>query len=251
MSVPVTLFLSGPGNHGLRMLCESRSRALHKDDRICLLLNEDQTLPEEEKISLPSGMSWGHWLLKDENIHLDTEIKSDDWNVLLYSDVQPPMDWLESMLPRIQSGDWEVTRVITLVDTKLAIESSEARRWYQACIHFSDLVLLGNRDGLNPKDVAGFQEYFEKERYPCHFDLVKNGIPKHPSWMLDSQPRRLSLVFDPPELTGHDLPVWEDEEEDEDGLDEDMDRYVDPYLEKNHSGERVRRVPLYPESPQS
>jgi len=240
MSIPVTLFLSGPGGQGLKLLRETRARMLNKEDRMHLFCEEGGACDETSALA---GLQVSTWSMSGGILKLSSEANGEDWNVLLYSHAQPPMDWLQSIVGSVRKFKWEVTRIITLVDMQMAIHRPEARRWYQACIHFSDLVLLGNRGGLNPKDVAGFQEHFEKERFPCLFDLVKNGLPRHLSWMMDSQPRRLSLVFDPDELTGHDIPAWEDDDREEN---EEDDRYKDPYLEKNRSGEPVLRIPNHP-----
>lgn len=139
-----------------------------------------------------------------------------------------PVDFLEALERWLRANERELGRITTLVDCGRCSAEAAARHWYDACIHFSDLVWLGNRSGVDPKWVKDFEEGFKKRAFPCLFDGLKKGQPANPNWFFESEDRRMSLLFDHIE---------------EDPDDEEMpESPVDPYLDRNLGGGRRREV---------
>ena len=167
--------------------------------------------------------------------------------VLAYAGRVFPAALLEELADGCARGTVEVGRVTTLVHGPACRDSREAERWYEAAIHFSDLVLVDPRGtGVDEKWIRDFEERFRKQRFPCLFDRVKKGRPRNPAWLLDVQARRLSEAFESREEPGLATDVVIEEgvspEEEEEG----EVRPTDPYLRRNAAGEFEQYVPDLP-----
>ncbi|HEY9250602.1 MAG TPA: hypothetical protein VIO38_15790 [Rariglobus sp.] len=116
-----------------------------------------------------------------------------------------PVDQLEALQKWIPAVQAEVGRIITVVNCQLAEKHPALLAWYEACIYFSDVVLLNKREGVANKWMSAFQTHFKELCYPCLFEVVKGGRVKNPLIVLDPQARRMSHIFDVDEWTGIDL----------------------------------------------
>lgn len=134
-----------------------------------------------------------------------------------------------------------LARIITVVHCSLLEKNPKLAPWYEACIHFSDVVLLSKREGVENRWFTQFEEPYKKACYPCLFELVKKGGVANPALILDPTPRRLSLAFDT------DLDAIDFLEIDEDDLPEEpitLERPLDPYfLRGSESGPREKHLP--------
>jgi hypothetical protein len=180
---------------------------------------------------------------------------------------QNPIDQLEALQKWIPAVQAEVGRVITVVNCRLAEKHPPLLAWYEACIYFSDVALLNNREGVANKWMSDFQLRFKEQCYPCLFEFVKGGRVKNPLIVLDPQARRMSHIFDIDEWTGLDLEgvefgtEGEDEPEVDDepstpangkkrshpnqspADDDDWKPEVEPYFEIQPNGRRVKEIP--------
>jgi len=168
-----------------------------------------------------------------------------------------PIDQIEALKAWLDGAPrFELARIFTVIDARLASTVSKAREYYAACAFFSDVLFLGRREDVSKKWIHEYQEHFRKECYPCLFELLKkDGRVADPLQVLFPEARRLSQFFDPqdedevsplaffagdeedlPEITGFDDDV------DEGAVDDDP---VAPelYLERDESGRRRRPVP--------
>ena len=181
-----------------------------------------------------------------------------------------PVDQIEQLSVWIAAVGGELGRIITVVNCRLAEQHAALLPWYEACIHFSDIALLHQREGVANKWMSEFQTHFKKLYYPCLFEVVKAGRVKNPLVVLDPQARRMSHLFDIDEWTGLDLEGVEFGTEDEDGKiieddddkttkkkarkkghpnesdeddEEDWKPEVDPYLQRRTGGRREMEIP--------
>jgi len=140
----------------------------------------------------------------------------------------------------------ELARILTVIHCEFLKNNPGTREWFEACIHFSDVVLLNRREGAGNRWVNEFQKVYQKKYYPCHFELVrKNGV-RNPAHILNPESRRLSLAFDfwqtepieneemDVEISASPLPP---EEEDEEIIPED------PYFATMPGGRRKKSIP--------
>lgn len=165
-----------------------------------------------------------------------------------------PVDQLEAFKPWLAARGLTVSRIFTVVDCRFVEKHAAIGPWIAACVHFSDVVLLNRREGVENKWLSAFRRQFDEQYMPCLFEFVKNGRVKNPALLLDPVPRRLSQYFDASEWDGLDLAGIEiGESDDEDGenvrplakteLDPDDQPPVDPYLERKGNGHRAIELP--------
>ncbi|MDR0902563.1 MAG: hypothetical protein LBM92_07310 [Opitutaceae bacterium] len=160
-----------------------------------------------------------------------------------------PVEQVEAVKPWFAETGGELARVVCVVNCQLAGARRELVAWYEACIHFSDAVLLTKREGVANKWMSDFQERFKKMFYPCVFEFVKNGRVKNPALVLAPEARRMSHYFDGPEwetVDGEDIESGVESDEGEAGPDdEDVEivEKVDPYFERRAGGQRVKVIP--------
>jgi hypothetical protein len=157
-----------------------------------------------------------------------------------------PVDQLEQLKTWIAVSGYELARIICVVNCRLAEKHPPMVTWYDACIHFSDIVLLHQREGVGNKWMSDFLGRYESQFLPCLFELVKNGRVKNPALILEPQARRISHVFDEEsdwliEGVAEDAVV---EDEIEDGEEEvTVEKAVDPYFERRAGGRRAKEIP--------
>ncbi len=158
-----------------------------------------------------------------------------------------PVDQLEALKPWIEARGVELARVICVYHCQLVSVHKPLLTWYDACVHFSDIVLLNRREGIENKWLSDLRHRFEKQFIPCLIEIVKKGRVHNPALVLDPLPRRLSHWFDEPEESWTDQVdapeetlILEDGQEVED--DEEMDD-EDIYLAREPSGRRKRVIP--------
>jgi hypothetical protein len=119
----------------------------------------------------------------------------------------PQVPQLELLAEALQDAGMEPVKVVTCVDTGIAETSPQYRTWLEACIYYSDIVLLGNRSGTAKSFLREFQKGYEKQCYPCQFLLLKGpGTPDRPLEILAPYTRRLAKLFDLPEAELDPLP---------------------------------------------
>ncbi len=173
-----------------------------------------------------------------------------------------PVDQIEALVNWVRQSGVELARVFCVVNCQLAEKHPPLLAWYDACIHFSDIVLLNRREGVENKWISDFQNRYRDQFLPCLFELVKAGRVKNAVMALQPEARRLSHVFDADEWAGISLEGvefgYEDEDEDaaeprkkkERGKDKEPEEdeddgmpEIDPYFERMLGGRRAKEIP--------
>ena len=108
-----------------------------------------------------------------------------------------PIDQIEAFKAWLTSERAELARIICVVNCRLAELHPQLLVWYDACIHFSDVVLLNRREGVANKWISDFQARYHGQYFPCHMEMVKAGRVHNPALILEPQPLRISHAFDP------------------------------------------------------
>jgi hypothetical protein len=152
-----------------------------------------------------------------------------------------PMDQLEALKPWLLAQGRELARIFCVVDCQLAEKHPVLRQWFDACIHFADVVFLTRREGLANKWLSDFIKHFKDQRFPCHFVQVKTkGDLATPLVWLDPTARRVSQYFDEGETYVIEGLETDDEEDDE----EDTGLLPpEPYFIRHVSGRRDKELP--------
>lgn len=182
----------------------------------------------------------GTWRWQDEAI--DAAVPAEATHVFFLTDGRMnPVDQLERLKPWLESRGLELARVLCVVNCRLAERHPPLQAWYDACIHFSDVVLLHQREGVPNKWLSDFRGRYEGRFYPCLFEMVKGGRVKNPALLLEPQARRMSHYFE-------EEAEWVIASDDDDGAGDEegpveAQPEVDPYLERRAGGRRVRELP--------
>lgn len=202
---------------------------VYNDESITLCIENSEILPHTPELNQArgKGMNIDRWALKPDDIVFETEPASPSSSELLFlvsnADENPValMEALSSWLPH---KGIRVERVITWVDCERCSQSSKNQKWYEACIHFSDFVLLDRFKNLDPAWPAQFVEHFENEHYPCIIERTKKGRVRDESLLLDNQVRRITQIFDVAD-NDYEEPI------------------IDPFFERLPDGRRSKIVP--------
>lgn len=160
------------------------------------------------------------------------KLRAGSTSILIAAGAMNPVDQVESLKDLLLPDNKELGRIITLTNCRMLNRHPSLFAYYDACIHFSDVVLVHEPESVSREFVRDFIQRYKDEYYPCLFEPMKRGRVKNPNLILETVPRRISLYFDAEEE------YWLEEEE------EDLEPTpVDPYLERLPSGFRRKTVP--------
>lgn len=204
----------------------------------------------ERRLATLPALARGTWELVDGRFA--AEIPAGTTHLFVLADGRGnPVDQIEAFHAWLPGAGGELARVITVVDCRLGVEEPRVLRWYDACVHFSDVVLLNRREGVPNKWISDFIARYRKQHYPCLIELVKRGEVANPALVLEPQARRISLLFD--DLGEPVTAAGASHGEDDDDLEavgaageaaDEEEPGVDPYLERlAGSGRRAREIP--------
>ena len=140
---------------------------------------------------------------------------------------ESPVTLVEGIRDWMEGKPVELSRILTVVNCRLLYENEKLGGWYDACIHFSDVVLLGARKEVPNRWVDGFIDSYRSRNFPCIFRLVKKNRVDRPAELLIPEARRISLAFEDPE------DAWDDQ----------GNPVVELYFERDEAGRRKKWVP--------
>ncbi|MDQ8193137.1 GTP-binding protein [Coraliomargarita sp. SDUM461004] len=188
----------------------------------------------DEQIEALENVSVVEWSLKDSKVAHGKITAAPDKIIFLAPGLSDPADCAEAIKAWTDHNRCRIARIITVVHCHLLSVQEKAKSWFDACIHFSDVVLLNRREEAGNKWVKDFETAYKKMCNPARFIMVKKGRVTNPAEVLDPEARRVSLYFD--EL----IPIEDDEFEDEHQPD---DIKPDMYIERLESGQRAKPIP--------
>jgi len=190
----------------------------------------------------------GQWRWKAEGT-IEAELPEDGSGrvFLVMNGRRNPVDQLEAFKAWFPAQGAELGRIICIVNCALAERNPPLMAWYDACIHFSDVVLLNRREGVSNKWVRDFEARYKDQRYPCVMELVRAGRVRNPALILEPSALRISQAFED-ELTW--VTVDGDSEDDAgeneaDGDEEEVEMVPaeDPYFARRPGGRRLKEIP--------
>ncbi len=237
----VYLILGAAGSGRREVIADLIEGGVDEGDRAAVLLSDAESASETEA-KLPELTRW-NW---------SDGVISATWptgatQVFFVTDGRTsPVDQLEAAKAWIEAQGAELARVLCVVNCQLAEKNPALRAWFDACVHFSDVVLLNRREGVANKWLSDFQAHFKAQFLPCLFDFVKNGRVKNPAVVLVPEARRMSHYFDAEQdWVFTDAEGDEIEEDEESDSDEDVTVTAeeDPYLARHSGGRRVKELP--------
>lgn len=181
--------------------------------------------PELESITMPHS----HWTLQEDQFHF-TELPDsmDAEYFLFFSNAVHLAEQFEALLELLgEEEGLSMGRIILFLNSDLLPEAKQQLlAWIDAAGHFSDAIFFTHRKNENAMAISKCKERFETMRYPLESYVVGSKKTGSLEKVLNTEPRRITHLFDPPDL-----------------LDEDDSPQNDPYLAKLANGKRERPVP--------
>ena len=245
----IYVILGAAGSDRREVLVDLIADGLDADERAVTLLSADEAASDHDA-NLGTVLRW-RWL-GEGGLEIPAGAVAGATHVFFVTDGRKsPVDQLEAFKAWFETSGAEFARVFTIVNCQLAEKHKELIAWYEACIHFSDVVLLARREGVANKWLSDFQARFKDKFYPCLFEFVKGGRVKNPPLLLEPEARRMSHLFDEPDwvVDGVDaeemIETGEDDAEIGTELNEEVEvtQAVDEYFERRQGGRRVKEIP--------
>lgn len=232
---PLVYLIYGiPGSERRSVLFDLIEGGLSPHEQVLYFHPKGETgSPYDEQIDALENVSSVDWELSKGKIKHGRISAAPDKIIFLAPGLSDPADVAEALKTWIVHNDCELGRIITVLNCSFLAEQEKSRAWFDACIHFSDVVLLARRESVGNKWIKEFEAHYKKACCPCLIELVSKGKSRNPAAVLEPEARRMSLFFD--EL----IPIEEDEFEDEE---QPEDLKPDRYIERNESGQRVRPI---------
>ncbi len=238
----VYLVLGASGSGRREVLIDLLQDGLAEGDRGAVMVAEGEA-PSEAEAKLPNVSRWA-W--RDDVIVGTLPPGATHVFVVVDGRVNP-VDQIEVFRAWLEAQGGEMARVYTVVNCQLAEKHPALLAWYEACVHFSDIVLLNRREGVENKWMSGFLTHFKKQYYPCLFEMVKDGRVHNPALILEPQARRMTHVFDEETnwvFTDSEGEVIDEQEETENDEEEIVAKpEEDPYFERRNGGRRLKEIP--------
>jgi len=188
----------------------------------------------DEQLEALGNVNAVAWQLKDGQVAHGKISAAPEKIIFLAPGTSDPADCAEALKTWTDHNQCRIARLLTVVHCAFLQQKPKAKAWFDACIHFSDIVLLNRREEADNKWVKDFEAGYTKACIPARFLLVKKGRIANPPEVLDPEARRVSLYFD--EL----IPIEDDEIEDEH---QPEDTRPDKYIERLESGQRAKPIP--------
>ena len=249
MASQVYFILGTPGSGRRGIVRDLIQNGLGADEKAVVLLAEGEAVdPADEKLAALPNADVRRWTWTPPDLPR-LPLPAGATVFFLADSLVSPIDQIEALKPWLQAQGAELARIFTVVDCGLAEKQPVLRQWFDACIHFSDVVFLTNRAGVDNKWLSDFLKRFKDERFPCHFVQVKakGDLPTPLVW-LDPVARRVSQYFedDYVDLTDVVIETGDDEDEEGEPVEPGEDDGIippEPYFVRQRSGRREREVP--------
>ncbi len=241
-SSPLVYFIIGTPGSGRRAIVRDLiENGLAPEEKALVLLAEREAAgPADVRLAALPNTEVRRWIWTEPALP-PVELPAGATIFLLADSLASPMDQLEALKPWLEEHGATLARVFCVVDCQLAEKQPVLRQWFDACIHFADVVFLTRREGLANKWLSDFISHFKDQHFPCHFVQVKTkGDLTTPLVWLDPTARRVSQYFD----EGETYEIEGLETDDEEGDEEDTGLLPpEPYFVRLTSGRRDKELP--------
>jgi hypothetical protein len=183
-------------------------------------------LPKGQKAEDYPYSEW-EWI-QDQFTFTDFSETSADEFFLFFSNEINLADQFEATLHILEKeNELGFGRVILFINSVLlANANDQVMGWIDSAGHFADAICFTHRENQNAAAISKCKERFENMRYPLETYVVGSKKPPPIFQIFDSTPRRISHIFDPPDL-----------------LDPEDSPQNDPYLARHPNGRRQKLIP--------
>src|SRR5690348_10619680 len=164
----VYLILGTAGSGRRAVVADLIEGGLDTTDRPVVLIS-DAEKPADAESKFAQVARW-HWTGE----LIEAEWPAEATHVFFIADGRSsPVDQIEVFKAWVEAHGGELARVVCIVDCQLVEKHPPLMAWFEACVHFSDVVLLNRREGVANKWMSDFQTHFKSQYIPALFELVK------------------------------------------------------------------------------
>ena len=247
-SSPSVYFILGTPGSGRRAIVRDLIENGIEGKSLVLVAESEAADPADARLAALPNTTVRSWAWKDSALP-PVDLPADATVFLLADSQVSPIDQLEALKPWLTAHGAELARIFCVVDCQLAEKQPVLRQWFDACIHFTDVVFLTKREGVPNKWLSDFSSHFKDQFFPCHFVQVKTkGELATPLVWLDPAPRRVSQYFeeDYVDLSDVVIETGDDEAEEGESVEPGEDDGIipqEPYFVKLSSGRREKEDP--------
>src|SRR5688500_8450218 len=158
----VYLILGAAGSGRRAVLLDLIEGGLAETDRAAVMLPEGEPANATLEEKLPGVTRW-QW---HDGI-IGGTLPADATHVFFVTDgTRDPIDLIEVFMPWVEAQRGESARVLCVVTSQLAEKNPSLFVWFEACVHFADVVLVNTREGVENKWITDFLNHFKKLYYP-------------------------------------------------------------------------------------
>lgn len=231
----IYLFLGTLHSGRVELLTNLINNGLEATDTPQVLTHQEDPISED-----PALAPYAHtWHMQDSEVIAENISEETSHLFFITHGAQNPVDQIEAFAQWLEDKGLELTRVLTLLDCPLAHAHPSLLPWFQACIHFSDVVFLNFKQSAPPKGFNQLLKKLQADHSPCLFEYLKKGSTPNPQSALYPEARRLSHLFD--DIDPIDALIIDEENLPQESF--TLEKPVDPYLERLESGLRAKVLP--------
>ncbi len=234
MATILYFILGTAGSHRRALLADLVGEGLMPDDRAAVLLSAAEA-PDAagEALLTKAGATLGRWTWAKPE--LEVELPEEATHVFLVADGRSdPIDQLEALREWLLARPFvQLGRVFFVADAALLHAKPELQPWFDACVHYADVVALTKIEGIEQKWLNEFEKHYRSQHCPFLFEVARRDVFKNPAILLVPEARRVSQVFD-------------EEMELADETDEEIEAAKpenDKYFARTRGGTRVEHLP--------
>lgn len=248
-SPSVYFVLGTPGSGRRAIVRDLVENGLAPADRAVILLAGGEAVdPADDRLAALKNVEVRRWQWDGDTLP-ELELPADASIFFVADAFTSPIDQIEALKPWLAQQGLGLARIFTVVDCQLAEKQPVLRQWFDACIHFSDVVFLNRREGVANKWLSEFVRHYKDQFFPCHFVQMKTkgDLPTPLVW-LDPLARRVSQYFEDDYVDMSDIVIETGDDEAEEGEkvepgEDDGIIPPEPYFVRQRSGRREREVP--------
>lgn len=247
MSTHVYWMLGIPGSGRRRLLVDLIQTGFEAGERVGVLIDDAEPgAAATDALEELTGVGVVAYRTNpDKSLAVDLPEDPPETLFVLFNGARNPVDQVETWKAWMDPRRFQLARVITVVHCAFLSAKPETEPWFDACIHFSDVVLLNRREQADNSWVEAYRQRFKKRKLPCIVEYVKKDTVDNPAYILEPEARRMSLALEDWEETPESfegIPI--EIEGDADAIDDEDDPIPpDPYLERMPGGRRRKVIP--------
>lgn len=197
LAIPKIYLILGAENSGRRSILNDLLSDFPSKNKILYFKDVNNSTSEyDTKLESRPNLVKINFKVQECKIKHEPISDSPELIIFLSSEKCDPSDLIEGLKNWLNKNNCSLTRIITNADCRLIENNPSAEEWYNACIHFSDYVLVNNIGVNDNKWLNNWIKDQKQKFHPTRFETVKKNCVRNPADVLDSRIYRNTQFFD-------------------------------------------------------